>query len=293
MDVNLIPWTQDGIAGCYLKLQDGVGDPTGTLYKLEGMNSFDTQRNVTERKLLGDNTTYMINSKFSDFAVTANFYGLIVDLMDCFLSGIKTVVGDIVTFDETVTGQPRKVVLYQVSDAIGKNGETGQTLETYWDAQVTNLTNPKASGELVTWQSTIAALAKLRAGILTPRQFKFVKNGVALPAASGDSTPPAVTTTTPVQGATAIPVTTNITAVFSENVDEGSLANVVLVRLSDGTLHALGAPTYNAATFTAVWDPPTNLSAASSYLFTVEGGKVKDVGGNYLVGDVHRTFTTA
>lgn len=298
MDVKLTPWTQDGIAGCYLREQNSSGDPTGPLYKMEGANSFDAQRNVTERSLPGDNTTYMKNTKFQDYGLNFNFYGLIPDMLDCFISGIKSEDGDTFTFDETVTGVPKKIVLYQVSDAIGKNGETGQTLETFWDCQVQNLTNPKTSGELVTWQSVITGLAKERNGILTPRQWKFVKGGVAL-VTGGDTTPPTVVSTTPAQGASNVPLDSNITMVFSKSMSVESLAHVVLEKLSDGTEHALGVPAYTetggppADTFTAVWNPPADFSASSQYLVTAKSGKVKDAIGNYLVGDVHRTFTTA
>lgn len=292
MDVNLIPWTQDGIAGCYLRRLDSNGDPAGLLYKMEGMNTFDSQRNAPERTLLGDNNTYIKNSKFNDFAVTANFYGLTPDLMDCFLAGSLEVDGDVATFTETVTGQPSKVALYQISDSVGKNGETGQTLEIFSNCQVTNLGNPKTSGEMGAWQATISALAKDNVA----RVFKFYKGGtVPLSAMGGgsDTTPPTVSSTTPAQADTSVDVSTNITVVFSEDVDEGSLAHVRLKKLSDGTEHNIGTPTYDSESFTAVWDPPTNLSASSLYLLTVEGGKVKDIAGNYLAADVDRTFTTA
>lgn len=294
MDVNMIPWTQDGVAGCYLQGQDESGNAAGTRFKLEGMNSFDTQRNVTERSLPGDNTIYIKNSKFQDFAITANFAGLIGDVMEYALPGVKTVDGDVMTFDETVTGQAKKVVLYQVSDLVSKNGDVGQSLETFWDAQFTNLGNPKTSGELVTWQGTISALAKERSGLLTPRQWKFFKNGIALPAIPGGDAidAPEVDSTTPAQGATGVSVSANLVAVFSEDMDVASLSNVILTKASDGTRHALNAPTYNVGTKTATWTH-TNLSSSSLYVWTLEGGKIKSAAGAYLDGDVYRTFTTA
>lgn len=290
MDVNLIPWTQDGVAGCYMKFQDDNGDPTGTLWKLEGCNSFDTSRNVTERKLAGDNATYIKNSKFDEYGLNVNFYGLIFDLLGVFLPGTGDTDGDVSTFDEDSSGQPRKIVLYQVSDAVGKNGETGQTLETFHNCQVTNLTNPKQSGELVTWQAQISGLNK--SGTTNPRSWKFVKGGVAL-VTSGTDTAPVVSSTTPAQGATSVNVNTNITVVFDVNVDEASLAHVTLEKLSNGVAHNIGTPAYDDGTFTAVWDPATNLSSASEYLLTIPGNKVKKPNGAYLAADVHRTFTTA
>ena len=101
-----------------------------------------------------------------------------------------------------------------------------------------------------------------------------------------DTTKPTVTGRTPASGATAVSVGANVTATFSEPVQQSTLG--LELRGPGGTLVA-GATTYDAATRTATLDPTANLAAATQYTATVTG--VRDTAGNQ-VDPVTWTFTT-
>ena len=101
-----------------------------------------------------------------------------------------------------------------------------------------------------------------------------------------DTTKPTVTARTPAPGATAVSVGANVTATFSEPVQQSTLG--LELRGPGGTL-VTGATTYDAATRTATLDPAANLAATTTYTATVTG--VRDTAGN-LIDPVSWTFTT-
>jgi hypothetical protein len=109
-----------------------------------------------------------------------------------------------------------------------------------------------------------------------------------------DTTPPAVTATSPSNGATGIALSANITATFSESINPATLsAQTFRVRGPSGA--AVPAPlTYNAATRTAVLDSTAGLAPQTAYTATVSGGTggVADLAGNMLAADVTWSFTT-
>ncbi len=110
-----------------------------------------------------------------------------------------------------------------------------------------------------------------------------------------DVTPPSVVSRTPVVGATAVSVGTNVTAVFNEPLDEATVTTST-VALRDAASAIIPATvTWNAATRTVTLDPNGSLAAGTVYTVTVTGGAegVKDVVGNALAADVTWNFTTA
>ncbi|HEX5917856.1 MAG TPA: DUF4082 domain-containing protein [Nocardioides sp.] len=101
-----------------------------------------------------------------------------------------------------------------------------------------------------------------------------------------DSTRPTVTARTPAPGATGVGVGSDVTATFSEPVQQSTLG--LELRGPGGTL-VTGATSYDAATRTAVLDPASALAASTTYTATVAG--VRDTAGN-LIDPVSWTFTT-
>ncbi|MEN3356646.1 MAG: hypothetical protein V7637_628, partial [Mycobacteriales bacterium] len=103
-----------------------------------------------------------------------------------------------------------------------------------------------------------------------------------------DVTPPTVLTRTPAPGAAGVSTGTSVTAVFSEDVQPGTVA----FALADaGGVAVPGTVSYLAATRTATFTPSSVLANSTAYTGTVSG--VTDIAGNVLAGPVSWTFTTA
>lgn len=97
--------------------------------------------------------------------------------------------------------------------------------------------------------------------------------------------------TTPLDGATGVTVSSNLTAVFSEEIKSQDINsdNFILIKSSDGAI-VDGAISYNATTKTATVDPTSSLSAATQYIWTI--ARVRDTSGNVML-PVVVNFTTA
>ena len=111
---------------------------------------------------------------------------------------------------------------------------------------------------------------------------------VVFATAATSTVPPAVGSITPASGATAVPSTTPITAVFSESV----IATSVTMTLID-SLHnvVLSTVSYNDATHMESLIPLSPLAAAATYTVTISGAK--DLFGNTMTAPFTSTFTTA
>lgn len=106
----------------------------------------------------------------------------------------------------------------------------------------------------------------------------------------GDVTPPTAITV-PADAATAVVVSANLTATFSEDVKSTDINNdnLILMKASDGTIVA-GVLTYTAATKVATFNPTSDLSAATAYIWVISN--VRDLAGNKMVATA-TNFTTA
>ena len=107
---------------------------------------------------------------------------------------------------------------------------------------------------------------------------------------SDDTTKPTVTTT-PADAATGVSVSADLTAEFSEAIRSGDIIgdNFLLIKASDGSI-AAGTLTYSSATKTATFDPTSNLSASTAYIWTIS--RVRDRAGN-VMDPVVVNFATA
>jgi hypothetical protein len=103
-------------------------------------------------------------------------------------------------------------------------------------------------------------------------------------AASVDSTPPSVLSTTPGNGAGAVAINSPISATFSKAIVPSSVIFTV-----NGVA---GAVTYNSGTYTATFTPSTLLANSTTYTATINAG-VTDLAGNASTSSTVWTFTTA
>jgi hypothetical protein len=104
--------------------------------------------------------------------------------------------------------------------------------------------------------------------------------------AAADATPPTVSSTNPVTGATAVPVNADVTATFSEAVKSVSATTFTL---KAGTVSVAGTVTLSGTT--ATFNPSAPLASATTYTATITTG-VTDLANNALAASKVWTFTT-
>ena len=110
-----------------------------------------------------------------------------------------------------------------------------------------------------------------------------------------DATPPTVSNTTPVSGATNVAPGVTVKAVFSKPIVAASLTNSTFALMKQGTTTKVAAViSYDPQTMTASLKPNAALSAATIYAATLSGGAsgVKDLSGNALSSTKTWNFTT-
>ena len=107
-------------------------------------------------------------------------------------------------------------------------------------------------------------------------------------AAVPDTTRPTVVSRTPAPGSTNIPVTTSISATFSEALDPSTITSAS-VQLSTGGFPVAGSVLYSNSTITFI--PNGNLAFRTLYTMTINA-TVTDLAGNPLNTNVVWNFTT-
>jgi YVTN family beta-propeller protein len=164
--------------------------------------------------------------------------------------------------------------------------------------RVATLTPTVALAPLAVYTATV------RGGATDPRVKDAAGNALVVSttwsfttAAAVDTTPPTVSATTPVSGATGVASSVAPTVTFSEPMDAATI-NTATIELRSAANVLVGASVaYNAATRVATLTPTAALVAATGYTLTVRGGstdpRVKDVAGNALAANVTVSFTTA
>ncbi len=110
-----------------------------------------------------------------------------------------------------------------------------------------------------------------------------------------DTTPPAVVSVNPADGASNVAVGANVTATFSEDLDPASLSGNVELREQGAATPESVTVSYSAATDRLTINPDSDLAAGTTYVVTISGaaGGVTDVAGNPLADDEVWSFTTA
>ncbi|MEO6031856.1 MAG: N,N-dimethylformamidase beta subunit family domain-containing protein, partial [Burkholderiaceae bacterium] len=111
-----------------------------------------------------------------------------------------------------------------------------------------------------------------------------------------DTTPPTVTATAPINGATGVALGTAVTATFSEAVDAATLNSGTFELRTPASVLVAGAVSYDATTRVATFTPGSPLVASTTYTATLKGGatdpRVKDLAGNALAANGSWSFTT-
>jgi sugar lactone lactonase YvrE len=105
-----------------------------------------------------------------------------------------------------------------------------------------------------------------------------------------DTTPPAVTLVSPLNGASGVPVTTFIKAVFSEAMNASTINTSTFLVRNGGPV--AGSVTYYPGNLTAVFVPSAPLLTNTLYTVNVTRG-VADLAGNHPASNFVWAFTTA
>jgi len=108
-------------------------------------------------------------------------------------------------------------------------------------------------------------------------------------ASSADVTPPTVSSVVPASGASAIAVSSKVTATFSESMDATTITASTFT-LKQGSTTVAGTVTYSGTT--ATFSPAAALSGNTVYTAAVTTG-VKDLSGNAMAAAYTWSFTTA
>jgi hypothetical protein len=102
--------------------------------------------------------------------------------------------------------------------------------------------------------------------------------------------PPTVTSTSPANGATSIPINRKITATFSKPMDSTTITAATFTLVSP-TANVAGTVSCNSGCTIATFAPGANLTASTTYTATITTG-AKDPSGTSLASPFVWTFTT-
>ena len=109
---------------------------------------------------------------------------------------------------------------------------------------------------------------------------------------AGDTTPPTVSSTTPANGATGVPVNTVVTIIFSEQMQSSTII-WQNISFTDASFNSVDCAVSLAAdNITCTVTPIAALTAGTNYIVTVLTG-VKDLAGNSMASPFSFSFTAA
>jgi hypothetical protein len=125
-------------------------------------------------------------------------------------------------------------------------------------------------------------------------------NGLASPfssifatGAAPDVTPPTVSSSSPINGATGVARTVAPTVTFSEAMNGSTInGNTIVLKVTSSGTQVPGTVSYDPGTNTATFTPSTQLSFSTQYTLSVLTG-VQDLAGNPLASQFNATFTVA
>lgn len=106
-----------------------------------------------------------------------------------------------------------------------------------------------------------------------------------------DTTPPTISSVSPVSGATGVNTDATLSAVFSEPLDPSTIGTATFELRDASSAIVPSTVTYAAANQRAVLTPANPLTLSTTYTATVKAG-VQDLIGNPMGSDVSWTFTT-
>ena len=110
--------------------------------------------------------------------------------------------------------------------------------------------------------------------------------------ASGEKVPPKVINTMPADGATEVPVTSLVSATFSEPMSSPTInTNTFTVNKADETIPITGILSLSSDGKTAIFDSTQDFSPNTKYVAAIDIG-AEDLAGNTLVSAKQWSFTT-
>jgi hypothetical protein len=175
---------------------------------------------------------------------------------------------DNITWIGTISGSDEPVII-QIFNALNEEGLNFE---------------PKDSEDIVcelnfVGHSTVSTLDKPPFAIYYPNSIT-------------DTTPPTVAVS-PIDGATAVAVSSNVVFTFNEAINSSTVnsANFMVMKASDGSIVA-GTLTQSPDKLVVTFDPTASLTAATAYIAIVNTN-VKDYSGNSLANNTIINFTTA
>ena len=111
-----------------------------------------------------------------------------------------------------------------------------------------------------------------------------------------DTTPPVVSSTAPVNGATGVAVNSTVAVTFNESIDPATVTTATFELRNPANALIAASVSYNAGTRTATLTPTAALPSNTTLTATVRGGtadpRIKDVAGNALAANLTWSFTT-
>lgn len=116
-------------------------------------------------------------------------------------------------------------------------------------------------------------------------------------ASATDTTPPLLSTLSPVNGGLSAPIGSNLVANFNEVIAAGT-GNIVIKKTSDSSVFAtipVGDPQVTVSGSTLTINPTANLATNTAYYVNIASTAIKDVANNYYAGITNATtwaFTT-
>jgi hypothetical protein len=116
-------------------------------------------------------------------------------------------------------------------------------------------------------------------------------------ASATDTTPPLLSTLSPVNGGLSAPIGSNLVANFNEVIAAGT-GNIVIKKTSDSSVFAtipVGDPQVTVSGSTLTINPTANLAANTAYYVNIASTAIKDAANNYFAGITNDTtwaFTT-
>ncbi|RKX74629.1 MAG: hypothetical protein DRP87_16460 [Spirochaetes bacterium] len=119
---------------------------------------------------------------------------------------------------------------------------------------------------------------------------KFIEERVEEANKGHDTSPPEVISISPLDGAKDVERELNITATFSEEMDEATI-NTTTFLVEDGANAISGTVSYNSSSKKATFTPDNPLELLKTYFVTITTG-VKDLAGNGLAQEKTWSFTT-
>jgi hypothetical protein len=125
--------------------------------------------------------------------------------------------------------------------------------------------------------------------------FFAVETGAYLVTYAVDTTPPSVSSVSPLSNAVGVGLSVNISAVFSEAMDPATINTSTVVLRDAGNVDIPATVTYSADTQTITLDPISRLTASTTYTATILGGNggVTDIAGNPMSASFTWSFNTA